>query len=88
MEFTIPCGCMVGNVGEGQANQSVIGIPTAAIRFIIIIDGIDSFRRIEKAQQTKAFQWTASSGIFQFQIVGAATALCVGGKLVENNCQN
>ncbi len=44
MGFFISYGCMVGNVGEGQTNQSVVGISTCDIYIIRIIDEIDSLR--------------------------------------------
>ncbi len=44
MGFLVSYGCMVGNVGEGQTNQSVVGISTCAIYIIRIIDEIDSLR--------------------------------------------
>ncbi len=36
---------MVGNIGNGLTNQSVVGIPTATIQIIRVIDEVDSFRR-------------------------------------------
>ncbi len=44
MGFVMSYGCMMGNIGQSQANQSVVGISTATIQVICVIDEIDSFR--------------------------------------------